>query len=85
MHWGICEIGLLTLMKGATSADGVTHHIVTSSVEVIYTPQNRKGAVLISDNTSQPGIVMVMGPAKWRPRYILTSSLISWTHAQNDP
>ena len=32
-----------------------------------------------------PGIILSMRPAKGRRRYNVTSSLIGWTHTQNDP
>ena len=34
---------------------------------------------------SQSGIILCMRPANERRRYIVTSSLIGWAHAQNDP
>ena len=34
---------------------------------------------------SNPGIILCMRPANERRRYYVTSSLIGWVHAQNDP
>ena len=33
--------------------------------------------------TTYAGIILGMGPANERRRYIVTSSLISWVHTQN--
>ena len=34
---------------------------------------------------SEPGVILGMGSANERRRYIVTSSLIGWAHTQNDP
>ena len=35
--------------------------------------------------TKETGLILGMGSANERRRYIVTSSLIGWAHAQNDP
>ena len=37
------------------------------------------------DTIQYPGIILCMCPANGRPRYTVTSSIIGWTHTQNDP
>ena len=36
-------------------------------------------------STAYSGIILLMRPANERRRYNVTSSLIGWAHAQNDP
>ena len=51
----------------------------------LFVPNMIRSSSVAISSTTTPGIILCMGSANERRRYIVTSSLIGWTHIQNDP
>ena len=68
-------------LKSTTPPDpGAVEDVLTTPCKLCCARQ-----FMLQHNTRATGIILSMGSANERWRYIVTSSLISWAHTQNDP